>query len=46
MLETTNNVGSLTAAEQKAGYEVNGTLLKLIFALGFRVSRALIQAML
>jgi hypothetical protein len=45
VLETTNNVGSLTAAKQKAGYKVNGSLLKLKFSLGFRASRALIQAM-
>ena len=29
----------------KAGYKANGTLLIAIFALGFRASRPLIQAM-
>jgi hypothetical protein len=38
--------GSLTAAKQKAGYKASGTLLIAIFALGFRASRRLIQAML
>jgi hypothetical protein len=38
--------GGLTAAKQKAGYKANGTLLIAIFALGFRASRRLIQAML
>jgi hypothetical protein len=42
----TNRPGSLTATKQKAGYKANGTLLIAIFALGFRVSRRLIQAML
>jgi hypothetical protein len=36
----------MTAAKQKAGYKVNGSLLIAIFSLGFRASRALIQAML
>ena len=38
-LRSQNNVGSLTAAKQKAGYKVNGTLLIKNFALGFRASR-------
>jgi hypothetical protein len=38
--------GGLAAAKQKAGYEVSGAVLKLIFAAGFRASRRLIQAML
>ena len=38
--------GSLTATKQKAGYKANGSLLIAIFSLGFRASRALIQAML
>jgi hypothetical protein len=38
--------GSLTAAKQKAGYKVNGAVLKLFFTAGFRASRRLIQAML
>jgi hypothetical protein len=31
--------------KQKAGYKANGSLLIAFFSLGFRVSRALIQAM-
>jgi hypothetical protein len=38
--------GSLTVAKQKAGYKVNGAVLKLFLQPDFRASRRLIQAML